>query len=57
MSINYRSLTCSTADALVIYLLEGKLEVSNEELNKNIKFAEERDLFKGMVKYIDLQDL
>lgn len=47
MSINYRSLTCSTADALVIYLLEGKLEVSNEELNKNIKFAEERELFKG----------
>ena len=47
MNINYRSLTCSTADALVVYLLEGKLQVSNEELNKNIKFAEERELFSG----------
>lgn len=47
MNINYRQLTCSTADALVIYLLEDNLQVSNEELNKNIKFAEERDLFKG----------
>ena len=47
MSINYRNLTCSTADALVIYLLEDNLAVSNEELNKNIKFAEERELFKG----------
>ena len=47
MSINYRSLTCSTADALVIYLLEGNLQVSNEDLNKNIKFAEEKELFNG----------
>lgn len=47
MSINYRSLTCSTADALVIYLLEGNLQVSNEELNRNIKFAEAKELFNG----------
>lgn len=47
MNINYKKLTCSTADALVIYLLEDNLQVSNEELNKNIKFAEEKDLFKG----------
>ncbi|MGG7144028.1 leucyl aminopeptidase [Clostridium nigeriense] len=47
MSINYRNLTCSTADALVIYLLEGNLQVSNEELNKNIKFAEAKELFNG----------
>ena len=33
MNINYRQLTCSTADALVIYLLEDNLQVSNEELN------------------------
>ncbi|GAA0086019.1 leucyl aminopeptidase [Clostridium sp. CTA-7] len=47
MNISYKSLTCSTADALVIYLLEDSLRVSNDELNKNIKFAEDKELFKG----------
>ncbi len=47
MNISYKSLTCSTADALVIYLLEDNLRVSNDELNKNIKFAEDKELFKG----------
>lgn len=45
--ISYKSLTCSTADALVIYLLENNLKVSNEDLNKNISFAEGKGLFKG----------
>ncbi|MBS5939890.1 leucyl aminopeptidase [Clostridium sp.] len=45
--ISYKSLTCSTADALVIYLLENNLKVSNEDLNKNISFAEDKGLFKG----------
>ena len=45
--INYKSLTCSTADALVIYLLENNLKVSNEDLSKNINFAEEKGLFNG----------
>ncbi|MBQ6819666.1 MAG: leucyl aminopeptidase [Clostridium sp.] len=47
MNINYRQLTCSTAEALVIYLLEGKLQVKNEVLYKNIKFAEDKELFTG----------
>lgn len=47
--ISYKSLTCSTADALVIYLLENNLKVSNEDLNKNISFAEGKGLFKGKI--------
>ncbi|NLL30694.1 MAG: leucyl aminopeptidase [Clostridiales bacterium] len=47
MKVSYRSLNCSEVEVRVIYLLENKLTLPKEELNKNVAYAQSRNLFSG----------
>ncbi|MBU5454691.1 leucyl aminopeptidase [Caproiciproducens sp. MSJ-32] len=47
MKVSYRVFACSEVEVRVIYLLENKLTLPKEELNKNITYAQSRNLFNG----------
>ena len=47
MNVTYRSFSCSQTDVQVIYLFENNLNMSKEDINKNIEYAKNKNLFTG----------
>ncbi|MBL4930659.1 leucyl aminopeptidase [Clostridium paridis] len=47
MDINYKKFPCSEADAVIIPLFEGKVEVPNEETNRFLDLIKAKGQFKG----------
>lgn len=47
MNVSYKGFKCSEGDVKVFYLFEDNIELSNEEINKHITIANNRNLFSG----------